>query len=118
MDVPRPTNAVEQQLQAHTAAKSDIGYHSVVAGVQRLHSCAHEAAVTSIEREPDHPATHAAWMAELLGDTCHESAPGGHLLTVPAQPFDTRTIRGSKEQDAKRLSTTAACRCADLPFAS
>jgi hypothetical protein len=24
-------------------------------------------------------------MAELLGDTCHESAPGGHLLTVPAQ---------------------------------
>jgi hypothetical protein len=24
-------------------------------------------------------------MAELLGDTCHESAPGGHRLTVPAQ---------------------------------
>jgi hypothetical protein len=100
MDGPRPTDAVKQQRQAHTAAKSDIGYHGIVAGVQRLHSCAHEATVTSVEREPDYPATHAARMAELLGDTCHESAPGGHLLTVPAQPFGTRTIRGSNEQVA------------------
>jgi hypothetical protein len=61
--------------------------------VQRLHCCAHETAVASIEREPDHPASHAAWMAELLGDTSHESAPGGHLLTVPLEVFDTHEIR-------------------------
>jgi hypothetical protein len=73
MDARRPTNAVKQELQAHAAAKSDICHHGIVVGVQRLHGCAHETAVASIEREPDHPATHAAWMAELLGDTGHES---------------------------------------------
>jgi hypothetical protein len=102
MDGPRPTNAVKQQLQANTAAKSDIGHRVIVVGVQRLHSCAHEAVVASIEREPDYPATHAVWMAELLGDTCHESAPAGHLLTVPAHVFDTHTIGGPDEQAPAR----------------
>jgi hypothetical protein len=37
-------------------------------------------------------------MPELLGDTSHESAPGGHLLTVPLGVFDTHTIRGPDEQ--------------------
>ncbi|WP_459551858.1 hypothetical protein [Mycobacterium kiyosense] len=56
MDTARTGNAVEQQLQAHPAAESDVGHHVVVAGVQRLHSCAHEASVPPIQREPDDPA--------------------------------------------------------------